>query len=149
MNSTSKNTTENKLVCSIPMEKQCNFCMKNYKEWFVYLRCKFTFVVESYQLSQTYNIVGWLSGCFCMQEVTRLCMHEGPPTLNYLYHARKTIFHWKLTHNYFTQENSVAVDVHLCCLMNPHLFSDFRGCASRCTWACGLGLNCKLVRTRV
>jgi len=49
-------------------------------------------------------------------------VHEGPSALNYLHHARKTLFHWKLTHNNFTQENSVAVNVQLCCLMNPSLF---------------------------
>ena len=57
-------------------------------------------------------------------------MHEviRPSTLNYLHHTRKMPIHWKLTYNHFTQKNSVAVDIQFCCLTDPQLFSDVRGC---------------------
>ena len=81
--------------------------------------------------------------------VSHKAMHEGPCDSNCLDHARKTPIHWKLLYSHFAQENSVAVDIQLSCLTDPHIFSDFRGCVRRCTWACGLGLDCKLCRTKI
>jgi len=86
----------------------------------------------------TYDMVGSVARVLLYARSDKV-EHEGPSALNYLHHARKTLFHWKLTHNHFTQENSIAVDIQLCCLMDPHLFSDFRGYVKWCTWACGFG----------
>ena len=76
-------------------------------------------------------------------------MHEGPLALNLLHHARKTLLIGKLLHNNFTEKNSVAVDIQLCCLADSHLFSDFRCGVNWCSWGCCLGLDCKLGRPKI
>jgi len=119
--------------------------------WFTYFKVYILFVWLKFIKLSNHIRHCWSVVRVILYAESDKAMHEviRPSTLNYLHHTRKMPIHWKLTYNHFTQKNSVAVDIQFCCLTDPQLFSDFRGCVKRCTWACGLGLNCKLCRTKI